>query len=164
LTRWLCLLFLAALTVGCGETNHSNGDSFVVEAEVTGILRGYSSRVLDGLSLNGQHRAGEVIHPSPCDTDSADSSPSMQSATHFWQVDAVPKNEVRPAIERLREYLETRGWEIVDHATPPDVRNPVVRARNPRDNYVIRVKGMVDINRVIARVSSPCRKSSKRSP
>ncbi|MFI6982364.1 hypothetical protein ACIBSV_27700 [Embleya sp. NPDC050154] len=148
------LLFLAAIVVGCGQSDVSGG--VVNHVEINKTLREYSSRVFDGLALQGKHGDADDINSADCASGSASLESSWQAVTHFWQIDALPTGEARLAVDRLRKHLEIQGWQIIDYAVPPEVGDAAVRAKNPRDNYVIRVKALGDVNRVIVRVSSPC--------
>ncbi|MEU0934843.1 hypothetical protein [Embleya sp. NPDC005971] len=151
---FLRFLLLASLVVGCGLSENLDGG--VSRAETDRTLRGYSSRVFDGLALHGRHGDADDIHPTSCEFQSATESSNLQVVTHFWQIDDLPVVEIGAAVDRLRKYLLLQKWQILDFAAPPEVDNTLIRAKNPEDDYVIWVKAIGEMNRVIVRVSSPC--------
>ncbi|MET7298097.1 hypothetical protein [Embleya sp. NPDC005575] len=151
---FLGLFLLVSLIAGCGKSENSAGGASRVEIDRT--LREYSSRVFDGLELHGRHGDADEIHSTFCESHSVNEGSNLQLVTHFWQIDDLPVAEARAAVDRLRKYLEIQKWQILDYALPPEVGNAIVQAKNSRDSYVIWVKAIEEMNRVIIRVSSPC--------
>ncbi|MFI6583383.1 hypothetical protein [Embleya sp. NPDC050493] len=158
---FLYVLSLVGFLAGCGGggvDSIADGDPSYVKVRES--LREASSRVLDGLRIRGSYQAEDVFHVSGCESDSKEGGGKLWEAAHFWQIDEVNSGEVQSSIDRLRDSLEAQGWTIVDFARPPQVKNTVVRAQDPKAGYVVRVIGVQEKSRVAVRVSAPCFRAS----
>ena len=120
----------------------------LTSTSVEASIRGYSSRVLDGLGLSRGRGEDGQYNISGCEVG--------RKMIHFWQVDGVRRLDLEPSIRRLKDYLQSQRWAIIDFASSPTVVNALLVAKNPADGYWIYVKGVQDLNRIAVQVSSPC--------
>jgi len=142
------------LMIGCGQKqNQVIEDSNPAYAQARDSLRVTSSRILDTLAGGGRVMGEDSFNLAECGKSSG--GVVKWEATHFWQIDRVPVVDIPQAISRLESDLISQGWEIIDLAFPPAVKNPVVRARDSQ-GYTVRALGVQDRNRIAVRVSAPC--------
>ncbi|MFI1384423.1 hypothetical protein [Embleya sp. NPDC020886] len=145
-------LVALAILSGCGNEVTIREYRAPTRADVDNQVTQYSSRVFDALEVKAMTGMNEGRIPRDCSA----SEGKIYGVDHFWQVDDLQSTEIGPAVTRLHDYLKAGGWDIGRYETPPTVPSPVLSATNPRDGYVIWVKGIEDQKRVAVQVASPC--------
>lgn len=127
------------------------------DPEVVQALYGYSSRVLDGLSVLGRMDEGNQVSAIICPDCWSKGMRSVCSARHQWQIDDVDEAVLGNALGRLNEQLPALGWTQLGYE--PGVNLKAHGGGDP--GHRIGVTVIQGWRRIVIEVIAPCNRTMR---
>lgn len=120
--------------------------------EIVQELYGYSSRVLDGLSVLGRMDQGNQVSAITCPDCWSKGLRSVCSARHQWQIDDVDEVVLGNALGRLHEQLPALGWTQLEYESGMNLK----ASAGGDPAHLIGVTVMQGRRRIVVEVTATC--------
>lgn len=153
---------LAVLAYGATDSTYPN----VKPTTLAHRVFGYASDAYAALGIDrtiepgpAEPFSGNNFGSSECRPDGwfSFADPAVEGAyrlNHEWTMSKVHKAVAAPALRRLRDHLEAKGWEITDYDVNKRIQDWEVRAE--RDGYETHAMWEPKFQRLSGFTSAPC--------
>lgn len=131
---------LVAATLDLSGCSGAKGESVQIrdEAQVKKKVHGTSSQLLDIMGVKGK-----VSEPGPSTLACSDypDDQTVHRMRHPWSVYGVPDDELRRAMDRLRDRLPRNGWKITkDGVDSSRSKSPQIIAESSADRLAVDIR------------------------